>query len=667
MMTQQEIKRIKTAGTTLLQSEPIMLNAGPLTVQYLDGYLRYISFGKTELVRQIYAAVRDENWATVPGEISELAINRKSDSFEIRFQSLHEEGSIRFCWDALISGTTKGKIVFRFDGEALSTFKRNRIGFCFLHPMDAAGRKCIVAHTDGLQETSSFPELIAPHQPFLDIKSITWDAGSNIQCKAEFSGDVFEMEDQRNWTDASFKTYCTPLAFPFPVTVEKGAVIQQEIVVSAEAAAGLSSAGGTFPENHASIDINLSETSSVSLPKLGFCISDEILRFSDRERSLLQSVKPDHFRYDLNTCNLPSEKSDGSALFQKALKESEICNVPMEIALHLGDQPETELQEMVHILTSNIEKGKGSSLAKIPCFAVFKEGEKSTDKKWIQLAADRVKPVLPNAEIVTGTDAFFTELNRGRPDTKFADGIVYSLNPQVHAFDNNSIVETLAAQEVTVRTADSFGGGLPVHVGPVTFKMRWNPNATTKAPPVPAGELPPQVDTRQMSLFGAGWTVGSIKYLSKGGASSVTYYEACGWKGLMEREGGPQLPDRFPSSPGSVFPVYHVFRWLTDFRDGKVLNLESSMPLVADGLAIQKGNKVLVLLANYSGKSRKCRLHGTGGKAFRFELNRDNYDEASKQPETAFPGKGESCAVGNNGELELTLSPYGITCVTINR
>ena len=32
------------------------------------------------------------------------------------------------------------------------------------------------------------------------------------------TGDVFEMEDQRNWTDASFKTYCTPLRQPFPAT-----------------------------------------------------------------------------------------------------------------------------------------------------------------------------------------------------------------------------------------------------------------------------------------------------------------------------------------------------------------------------------------------------------------------------------------------------------------
>jgi len=37
-----------------------------------------------------------------------------------------------------------------------------------------------------------------------------------------FEGDVFETEDQRNWTDASFKTYCPPLRLPYPRPFEAG-------------------------------------------------------------------------------------------------------------------------------------------------------------------------------------------------------------------------------------------------------------------------------------------------------------------------------------------------------------------------------------------------------------------------------------------------------------
>ena len=35
-------------------------------------------------------------------------------------------------------------------------------------------------------------------------------------------GDTFEMEDQRNWSDASYKTYVRPLALPWPYVLPAG-------------------------------------------------------------------------------------------------------------------------------------------------------------------------------------------------------------------------------------------------------------------------------------------------------------------------------------------------------------------------------------------------------------------------------------------------------------
>ena len=44
-------------------------------------------------------------------------------------------------------------------------------------------------------------------------------------------GDMFEMEDQRNWADASYKTYCRPLSQPFPYTLKKGQKVRQAVTV----------------------------------------------------------------------------------------------------------------------------------------------------------------------------------------------------------------------------------------------------------------------------------------------------------------------------------------------------------------------------------------------------------------------------------------------------
>ena len=54
---------------------------------------------------------------------------------------------------------------------------------------------------------------------------------SGIEAKFEFEGDLFEMEDQRNWTDGSFKTYCTPLSLGYPFQALAGQSFKQKVTL----------------------------------------------------------------------------------------------------------------------------------------------------------------------------------------------------------------------------------------------------------------------------------------------------------------------------------------------------------------------------------------------------------------------------------------------------
>src|SRR5215210_1152295 len=53
---------------------------------------------------------------------------------------------------------------------------------------------------------------------------------ARVTCRME--GDVFEMEDQRNWMDASYKTYVRPLALPWPYTIPKGERSSQSVTLT---------------------------------------------------------------------------------------------------------------------------------------------------------------------------------------------------------------------------------------------------------------------------------------------------------------------------------------------------------------------------------------------------------------------------------------------------
>jgi hypothetical protein len=208
------------------------LHAGPLTAELENADLRYVRVGDVEIVRRLYVAVRDRNWGTVEPVYTRFEIDDQGDSFRIELEAEHvdPDAGVDFAWSGLIEGTSEGTIRYELEGSPRTAFLKNRIGFCVLHPAELAGAPAWTDTPDGRVE-SFFPELISAHQPFIDMESITHAAGANTTAEIRFEGDLFEMEDQRNWTDASFKTYSTPLRLPYPVEVTPGQEIRQAVTI----------------------------------------------------------------------------------------------------------------------------------------------------------------------------------------------------------------------------------------------------------------------------------------------------------------------------------------------------------------------------------------------------------------------------------------------------
>jgi hypothetical protein len=170
--------------------------------------------------------------------------------------------------------------------------------------------------------------------------------------------------------------------------------------------------------------------------------------------------------------------------------------------------------------------------------ACFSTPAKIDKRSWVKLARERLQSYDATVPIGAGTNAYFTELNRQRPPVRVLDFVSYSVNPQVHAFDNASLVETLETLPATVQSARQFCDDLPICISPITLKPRFNAVATGPEPEPAPGELPKPVDARQMSLFGAAWTLGAIARLAQSEAARLTFYETTGWRGVMETGDG---------------------------------------------------------------------------------------------------------------------------------
>jgi D-apionolactonase len=285
--------------------------------------------------------------------------------------------------------------------------------------------------------------------------------------------------------------------------------------------------------------------------------------------------------------------------------------------------------------------------------------EETTPPELVDLVRGALGKTLAGTAFVGGTEIYFTEINRTRPQADTWDGVCYSITPQVHAFTDVDIVENLDAQAETVRSALALGEGKPVVVSPITIRRRVNFHATAVEPEAPPGELPDAVDVRQPSLLGAAWTAGSLKYVSEAGASAVTYYETAGWRGVVEREEGSRLPEKFHSAPGQVFPLYHPLADVAGWRGAEVVECISGDPLAAVALAVRREDERLSLLvANLAERDQDVGVGPlpAGSVAMR-RLNESTAERAGAEPR-AFRSGVEP--VATDGELTLRLQPYEV-------
>ncbi len=612
------------------------LCAGPLTLVLENGQLRWLCAGEQEVIRGIYVAVRDRNWGTVPPVVANMDVQARADSFRVSYDVENLQGSIDFRWKGTIVGDSDGTIVFTMDGAARATFLKNRIGFCVLHPDTCAGKRCTLRHADGSVEDSVFPMSISPHQPFRGLVGISHEVEAGLRAELAFEGDVFETEDQRNWTDASYKTYCTPLERPFPAEVAAGTRIVQSVTLRF----GPVPRRSPRPIRHAAYHIE-TLSAGIPLPPIGLGVASHGGDMTPREIDLIRGLHPSHLRVDLDLT-----ESDYPDALARAAREADAMGARLEVALHCSAGIEKELAAL-RPLAHGIRCGVASWL-------VFNKGESATPAQVLAQTRATLAPCDHAAVFAAGSNANFTELNRGGAPPG-ADAAVYAVNPQVHAFDNDSLVETLAGQAATVENARRLAGGRAVIVSPVTLRPRFNAVATGAAVSSAPDALPESVDLRQMSLFGAAWTLGSIAALTQSGAGSLTFYETTGWRGVMETAAGPPVR-RFPDLRGCVFPLYHVLADIGEMKGGLVFPLGAQGLRTISGITIHAHGRQRTVIANMSGMVRVVRMsEPSEAGRIRF-LDETTVENACRSP-TAFRESG-----GRVGR-EIRLSPYATACI----
>ncbi|MGA3354551.1 MAG: hypothetical protein ABSD85_15420 [Acidimicrobiales bacterium] len=640
-MSDGSMERLLTARVTP-PSSPVSLRAGDLQVFLVDGDLRYMAASGTEVVRRVYVAVRDLDWNTLPGEIENLGIKDSGNSFEVTFSCRHRFGTLDYRWLATVTGDEAGRIRYEMSGEALSRFSYAKIGICIHHPVKGFAGMPYTGMSPTGPVVGSLPDTIGPQVHLADGTDVPLfnpvselrlrhSRGGSVSFK--FTGDLWEMEDHRNWTDQSFKSASTPASLGYVHEAELGQRFRQAVAIDAV---------GFPPVVHRAFSsVQVGQASNRVVPRIGVSCAEPAEILSPAARELFTLLRPAHLRFAVDL------EGNLASLAAAAQLASEL-STQLELAAFV---PEGTGRTQA---TVRLREAVGKIRPFVARVLVFSKDAESTSPEVAVQSVEELR-LLPDVPVLVGSDANFNELNRNRPGPGPASGLVWAATPQVHASDELSLVENLEAQAETVETARSFAPGLTLHISPITLRPRFNAVATTGKEFRPGG-LPWNVDARQASLFAAAWTLGSAAILAAAGVDTLTYYELVGPRGLIESPSGSAYPQQFPSSPDTAYPLALVLADLCSLRGAAVLQVSGFDPLTLAALACVTSQGRTLLIANLTRDEARLEIIGLGESCSLRVLDSSNVGTATARPRE-FLGSADA-GVGSAGTIQLHLGPY---------
>ncbi len=638
-------------GRSSPDQRPLVLRAGPVVV-LLDGAdLRHVRFGDVELVQRVYVAVRDAPWNTIPATYTAWQVDAVADRFAVRFQASHRHEAIAFDWEGSIEGTSDGVVRYTMDGLCHGSFQYSKIGFNVHHALDGSVGRPYRATTPSGEVRGTLPNAIDPQRivdgtlsgMFDPYEELAIEVVDGIEAVVRLDGDLLEMQDHRNWTDANFKSYATPLALGFPFDSVDGLRIRQVLTIHPRGNVAKPS-----PRHDPVIEIG--GQLGRRLPTIGFGQPSHGRPLSAREAAQVSALHPAHLRVDL-------QLASGSIAhdLRRAAIDARAVGADLELAVFANEGSGPTLADLAARL--GVLDVRVARVLVYLASDGFSAMSAPTPAPVVRLVRRALEPVTGNVVFAGGANQNFSDVNRDRPTDPVMTGVCFSTSPTVHAADDSSVMENIAGQGEVVRMARSFPGGRAICVSPVTLATRFGPYP---AGPAMAGDLPPSVDVRQASLFGAAWTTGALKYLAEAGAASVTLFETTGWRGTVETDVGNPLPELFPSNASDTFPLYHVLCDLGEWRDGIMVGATSSDPLRTAALAIETPDGVRhLLVACLVPESVSAVVAGLRDGATRVRLlDIETGLGAMRDPE-AFRASGDSAEV-RDGRVAVTLGAYAV-------
>jgi len=427
-----------------------------------DGSLGPIYSAGHEIVRRIFVTVRDRNWQEIAPTVWETKID--SERGAVSLHARHQSDLVDFEWQGTLEIAPDHRSVhFAFEGKTHRDMDVCRLGLIVLHPPEAMIGSKVTARSVQAEGSLTIPAQLSP-QPIVDgVPGSITEPFSELKIersgfgvlKLSFAGDLFELEDQRNWGDASFKSYCTPLRLGFPRSVKAGTRIAHKVDIRFEPA--------VLEQQPERAPLTRSATASVvEFPKLGCEWRKDL---STRGDAIPASYR--HYYIDATD---PAGLDHLRSLLEWSPHARIEVGVDAQDHRALPSHQLSLVREHISQIKRVIVFGNGTGL---PSGWAM--------ESWRKVIQDATSSQVP---VLAGTRGYYVEYNRSAPLGGATQGITFPLSATVHSDEVGTIVDNAATIADMASTARQLMRLAELAVVPLALYYPCAPKKANFPPPL---------------------------------------------------------------------------------------------------------------------------------------------------------------------------------------
>ncbi len=568
------------------------LYAGPLALTLRGAKLWNICSADAEIWHGVAFLFRDADWVTPEPIVEHIESRLTEIAFDVRIAG-------RFAVDPPIDftlhleGDSTGRIAVTGEATPRADVWASRIGLCLMHPMSACGAKVEVEHTDGRTSRSTFPTLIPAWPPFMLIRALRHEYAPGCWARSAFEGDAFELEDQRNNSDASFKTYSRSNLMPRPYRLRAGVPLRQSVELRVEtrfdatpgaAIANVRSGNSSTARGLtrraacevATVRVIVGTTDCGVMPTLGIEIVPSDARASDAAQAALRALQPAHLHLAVD--------ASADAIDWRGVREllaTANAELRLDIAVDATDPA------ALHSLGNSLHAA-GVAPSRVAVFP--------SEARCLGAARD----AFPGVLVGGGTPDFFVQLNRIER-LGACDFLSFTTSPVVHGADDESVMLTLQSLPSMIETLRAAHPSARFAVGPSVIGARRSPLGKQ---PVTDGlhrVALARSDPRCRGLFGAAWVLGYVAQFARTGVDALTLMSLTGDSGVVAND---------VSAVAMRHPVYWMLQRLCG--PARIGELATSEPAGIAAIMLRRANESELLFANLIGGTVEVEVDGWG-------------------------------------------------------